>query len=146
MPRRKRKSSGHWPEPRSDESAPCCQLSRAEAPWRGVLGACHLSWSFLTSSHTLPSPPVVCTLLLQPLCLVPPPLFLPFRFLLTQSPLEGPLSWNYSFLCSMLLWKPSAYRHLFRALLFHFSTSQWGLPRPHIFCFSSSLKYPHSSV
>lgn len=33
------------------------QLSRAEASWRGVLGACRLSCSFLTSSHTLPYPP-----------------------------------------------------------------------------------------
>ena len=72
----------------------------------------------------------------------------------SQSPLEGPLSWNYSFLCSMLLWKPSAYHHLFRALLFHFITSpcNWagpcgafpGRPLPHILCFSSSLKFPQS--
>ena len=52
MPRRKRDSSGTGWSPDL-----MSQLSRAEASWRGVLGARGLSGSFLTSSHTLPSPP-----------------------------------------------------------------------------------------
>ena len=125
------------------------QLSRAEASWRGVLGA----QSLLLLPYLLPLPPlpaVVCTLL--PLSLGPLPLFLPLRFLLPQSP----LSWNHSFLSSMLLRNPSAYHHLLRVLLFLFITSRcnWaGLcgaspdrPLPRTLCFSSSLKYPHSST
>ena len=145
MPRRKKESSGHWLEPRSDESVVWS--------WGFLEGCAGHPPSLLLLPYLLPHPTlpaVVCTLL--PLSLGPPPLFLPLRFLLPQSP----LSWNYSFLSSLLLRKPSAYRHLFRALLFLFITSQYnwaglcgasrGRPLPRTLYFSSSLKYPHSST
>ena len=113
MPRRKKESSGHWLEPRSDESVVWS--------WGFLEGCAGHPPSLLLLPYLLPHPTlpaVVCTLL--PLSLGPPPLFLPLRFLLPQSP----LSWNYSFLSSLLLRKPSAYRHLFRALLFLFITSR----------------------